>query len=108
LPSKPGNDASGVGWKGNAEVAMSRKNPVPLPDRVASAAEKALAANHFVSAIDILVGIGRRDAGEAVTLVPRSNRLPGGSSSDRSAMHLGGDAALAVMGDRERIACKPC
>ena len=42
---------------------MSRKNPVPLRDRVASAAEKALAADHFVSAIDILVGIGWLDAG---------------------------------------------
>ena len=34
---------------------MSRKNRVPLDDRVAKAAERALAARHFVSAIDILV-----------------------------------------------------
>jgi hypothetical protein len=43
-------------------VTMSRKNRVPLDDRVAKAAERALAARHFVSAIDILVGIGWLDA----------------------------------------------
>jgi hypothetical protein len=42
---------------------MSRKNQVPLADRVAKAAEAALAARHFVSAIDILVGIGWLDPG---------------------------------------------
>jgi hypothetical protein len=42
---------------------MSRKNRVPLADRVAKAAEAALAAQHFVSAIDILVGIGWLDSG---------------------------------------------
>lgn len=40
---------------------MSRKDRVPLADRVAKAAEAALAARHFVSAIDILVGIGWLD-----------------------------------------------
>jgi hypothetical protein len=40
---------------------MSRKNRVPLTDRVAKAAEAALAARHFVSAIDVLVGIGWLD-----------------------------------------------
>ena len=40
---------------------MSRQNRVPLADRVAKAAEAALAARHFVSAIDILVGIGWLD-----------------------------------------------
>lgn len=43
---------------------MSRKNKVSLADRVAKAAEAALAARHFVSAIDILVGIGWLDPGE--------------------------------------------
>jgi hypothetical protein len=42
---------------------MSRKNRVPLADRVTKAAEAALAARHFVSAIDILVGIGWLDPG---------------------------------------------
>jgi hypothetical protein len=42
---------------------MSRQNRVPLADRVARAAEAALAAEHFVSAIDILVGIGWLDPG---------------------------------------------
>ena len=42
---------------------MSRKNRVPLADRVARAAEAALAAQHFVSTIDILVGIGWLDPG---------------------------------------------
>jgi len=42
---------------------MSRRNRVPLADRVARAAEAALAAEHFVSAIDILVGIGWLDPG---------------------------------------------
>ncbi|OAF17628.1 hypothetical protein [Bradyrhizobium neotropicale] len=43
---------------------MSRKNRVPLADRVAKAAEAALAARHYVSAIDVLVGIGWLDATE--------------------------------------------
>lgn len=40
---------------------MSRKNRIPLGDRVARAAEAALAARHVVSAIDVLVGIGWLD-----------------------------------------------
>jgi hypothetical protein len=44
---------------------MSRKNKIPLADRVAKAAEAALAARHFASAIDILVGIGWLDPGAA-------------------------------------------
>jgi hypothetical protein len=46
----------------NADAAMSRKNKVPLPDRVARAAEAALAAQHYVSAIDVLSGLGWLDA----------------------------------------------
>ena len=42
---------------------MSGKNRVPLADRVAKAAEAALAAQQFVSAIDVLVGIGWLDPG---------------------------------------------
>jgi len=42
---------------------MSRKNRVPLADRVSKAAEAALAARHFASAIDVLVGIGWLDPG---------------------------------------------
>ncbi|MCA6119076.1 hypothetical protein J6524_29970 [Bradyrhizobium sp. WSM 1738] len=42
---------------------MSRKNRIPLSDRVTKAAEAALAADHFVSAIDVLVGIGWLDPG---------------------------------------------
>lgn len=40
---------------------MSRRNKVPLADRVARAAEAALAARQFVSSIDILIGIGWLD-----------------------------------------------
>lgn len=42
---------------------MSRKNKARLSERVERAAEAALAAKRFVSAIDILVGIGWLDAG---------------------------------------------
>ncbi len=49
--------------KGEPDYAMSRKNRVPFGDRVADAAEAALAAWHFVSAIDVLVGIGWLDPG---------------------------------------------
>jgi len=42
---------------------MRRQNRIPLTDRVAKAAEAALAARHFVSAIDLLVGIGWLDPG---------------------------------------------
>ncbi|MGC2781278.1 MAG: hypothetical protein WA418_37140 [Bradyrhizobium sp.] len=41
---------------------MSGKNKVPLPDRVASAAEAVLARQHYVSAIDVLCGLGWLDA----------------------------------------------
>src|SRR5438477_2314207 len=43
-------------------TVMSRKNRLPLTDRIARAAEAALAAQHFASAIDILVGIGWLDS----------------------------------------------
>jgi hypothetical protein len=46
----------------NSEVEMSRKNRVPLADRVAKAAEAALAARNYVSAIDVFVAIGWLDA----------------------------------------------
>lgn len=42
---------------------MNRKNRAPLADRVTRAAEAALGAQHFVSAIDVLVGIGWLDPG---------------------------------------------
>jgi hypothetical protein len=42
---------------------MSRKNRVSRDDRVAKAAEGALAAQKFVSAIDVLVGIRWFDPG---------------------------------------------
>jgi hypothetical protein len=42
---------------------MSRKNRIPLVKRVARAAEAALAAQRFASAIDILIGIGWLDTG---------------------------------------------
>ena len=42
---------------------MSRRNKVPLADRVARAAEASFAAKRFVSAIDIFVGIGWLDPG---------------------------------------------
>jgi hypothetical protein len=40
---------------------MSRKNRTPLADRVVKAAETALAAQDYVSPIDVLVGIGWLD-----------------------------------------------
>jgi hypothetical protein len=40
---------------------MSRKKRIPLADRVAKAAETVLAAQHFVSAIDVLLGIAWLD-----------------------------------------------
>jgi hypothetical protein len=43
---------------------MSQKNRVPLSDGVAKAAEAALATRHYVSAVDVLVGIGWLDATE--------------------------------------------
>jgi hypothetical protein len=42
---------------------MSRKNHRALADRVAEAAEASLAAQHYVSAIDVLVRIGWLDPG---------------------------------------------
>jgi hypothetical protein len=42
---------------------MSRKNRTPLADRVAGAAEAALAAQDYVSPIDILVRVGWLDVG---------------------------------------------
>jgi hypothetical protein len=42
---------------------MSRKNRADLADRVIKAAEMSLATQHYVSAIDVLVGIGWLDPG---------------------------------------------
>jgi hypothetical protein len=42
---------------------MGKNNKTPIADRVARAAEAALADQHYVSAIDVLVGIGWLDAG---------------------------------------------
>jgi hypothetical protein len=42
---------------------MSRKIKLPLADRVARAAEAALAARHYVGAVNILIGIGWLDPG---------------------------------------------
>ncbi len=42
---------------------MSRKNPIPLGDRVLQAAEAALAAQNYVSAIDVVTGIRWLDPG---------------------------------------------
>jgi hypothetical protein len=42
---------------------MSRKNRVLLGERVAKAAEAALAAQHFVTAFDVLTGMGWLDPG---------------------------------------------
>src|SRR2546422_831890 len=86
---------------------MSRQNRVPLADRVAKAAEAALAARHFVSAIDILVGIGWLDLGTVEALAPRADRLPAGSCPGQSTAYLGSHAAIPVLGDRERIVRKP-
>ena len=44
---------------------MNQKNKAQLADRVARAAEAALAAKRFVSPIDILLGIGWLDPGAA-------------------------------------------
>ena len=44
---------------------MNRKNKAKLADRVARAAEAALAAKHFVSALNVLIGIGWLDPGAA-------------------------------------------
>lgn len=42
---------------------MHPKNRKKLADRVVRAAEAALSANHYVSSIDVLVGIGWLDTG---------------------------------------------
>ena len=42
---------------------MQRKNPRTLADRVVEAAEAALARQDFVSAVDVLVGVGWLDGG---------------------------------------------
>jgi hypothetical protein len=88
-------------------TTMSRQNRVPLADRVAKAAKAALAARHFVSAIDILVGIGWLDLGTVERWRCGADRLPGGSCPGQSTAYLGSHAAIPVLGDRERIVRKP-
>ncbi len=46
---------------GDLDGAMSRTNRIPLADRVIKAAKAALAAQDYVSPIDVLVGIGWLD-----------------------------------------------
>ena len=60
--------ADELGWpyavRTNSAIwRMSRKNRVSLAERVTKAAEATLAAQQFVSAIDVLVGIGWLDPG---------------------------------------------
>src|ERR1700731_523875 len=54
--ARPGNSDLG-------HVTMNRKNRDKLAARVIKAAEASLAAQHYVSPIDVLVGIGWLDPG---------------------------------------------
>ena len=72
-----------------------------MADRVAKAAEAALAARHFVSAIDIVVGIGWLDA-QAVECWRRGEiNVLEAVVRAQSAAHLGSHAAIPILGDRE-------
>jgi len=70
VKNQAGYETGGWVWYGispygteSVTAEMSRKNRVPLADRVANAAKAALAATHIVSAIDVLIGIGWLDPG---------------------------------------------
>ena len=86
---------------------MSRKNRVPLADRVAKAAEAALAARHFVSTINILVGIGWLDAQALERL--RRGQIDCLEEVVRANLQRISEAMrlIPVLGDRERIVRKP-
>ena len=59
---------------------MSRKNRNTLADRVIKAAEAALAAQDYVSPIDVLVRIGWLDAGSVERWRLRLSRLDSGEN----------------------------
>lgn len=82
---------------------MSRKNRVPLADGVARAAEAAPAARRFVSAIDMLVGIGWLE----LQAVERWRRRQIGCREDvvcaNLPLHLGSHEAFPLLADRAGI-----
>jgi hypothetical protein len=84
---------------------MSRKNRVPLADRVANAAEAVLAAQQFVSPIDILSAIGWLDP-RAVNRWRGAGRMPGGRVLGRSFACLGSLAAVRSLGVDKRFVPK--
>jgi hypothetical protein len=85
---------------------MNRKNRTLLADRVAKAAEAALAARRVVSAVDILVGIGWLDTPTVerwrrgqVDYLERDVRT--------TAAGFGSHEAVPILGNRERAEPKP-
>jgi hypothetical protein len=83
---------------------MNRKNRNALAERVVKAAEAALAAQDFVSPIDVLVGIGWLDAPRAPDLVmirPLNREWTChrcGNTGDLLMMENPGPACLACVG----------
>jgi len=66
----------------------------------AKAAEASLAAQNYVSPVDVLVGIGWLDpSGEA--LAAGAGRLSRARRPDESVAHFGGHETVSIMGDRE-------
>ena len=74
-----------------------------LADRVARAAEAALAAKRFVAAVDILVGIGWLDPGAMERW--RRGQIDCLEGVVQAFADLRGDAAIPVLGDGERVVC---
>ena len=82
---------------------MSPENRRRLADRVAKAAEASLAAQNYVSPVDVLVGIGWLDPGAVKRWRQGQGRLSRARRPDESVAHFGGYEAVSIMGDREGV-----
>src|SRR5262244_3263471 len=80
---------------------MSPENRRRLADRIAKAAEASLAAQNYVSPVDVLVGIGWLDAGAVKGKVTRASRNDVAVDADAQSVVV---LILDVI-DRSRLGC---
>ena len=82
---------------------MSPENRRRLADRVAKAAEALLAAQNYVSPVDVLVGIGWLDPGAVKRWRQGQVDYLERVVQTKSVAHFGGHEAVSIMGDREGV-----
>ena len=86
---------------------MNPNNRNALAQRVVKAAEAALAAQGYASAIDVLVGIGWLDAKKGGRVAARSDRLPRAGGAEQPVADIGGHEIVLVLGGPDRLVREP-